>query len=275
MERDGLVALIEIKNLSYRYKDGTRALRGLSFQITRGKKTAVLGPNGAGKSTMLLHLNGIYLAQEGQVLFDGDPVTQKNERLVRSKVGMVFQDPDDQVFSTTVWEDVAFGPANMGLSQEETDIRAHRALDAVGMLAFKDKAPYHLSYGQKKRVAIAGVLAMDPDVIVLDEPVAFLDPRGKDTVFAILDQLNRLGTTMVIATHDVDLAAEWADEIILIKDGRCLAEGGTELLTDPNMVEAAQLRLPIITKLFQELGQKEPLPKTIQEALEILQHSKN
>lgn len=265
------MALIEIKNLSYRYKDGPRALRGLSFHITRGKKTAVLGPNGAGKSTMLLHLNGIYLAQEGQVLFAGEPVTRKNERLVRSKVGMVFQDPDDQVFSTTVWEDVAFGPTNMGLSQEETDMRAHRALDAVGMLAFKDKAPFHLSYGQKKRVAIAGVLAMDPDVIVLDEPVAFLDPRGKDTVFAILDELNRLGTTMVIATHDVDLAAEWADEIILIKDGRCLAQGGTELLTAPSMVEAAQLRLPIITKLFQELGQKEPLPKTIQEAVKTLQ----
>lgn len=269
------MALIEIKKLSYSYKDGTRALQDLSFHIARGKKTAVLGPNGAGKSTMLLHLNGIYLAQEGQVLFSGEPVTRKNERLVRSKVGMVFQDPDDQVFSTTVWEDVAFGPVNMGLSQDEADARARSALDAVGMLAFKDKAPYHLSYGQKKRVAIAGVLAMDPEIIVLDEPVAFLDPHGKDTVFAILDELNSLDTTIVIATHDVDLAVEWADEIILIKDGRCLAQGGTELLTDPTMVEAAQLRLPIITQLFRQLGQKEPLPKTIQEAVEILKHCNN
>ncbi|MEW5920972.1 MAG: ATP-binding cassette domain-containing protein [Bacillota bacterium] len=266
------MALIEVQALSYRYKDGTRALRGLTFHIPRGKKVAVLGPNGAGKSTMLLHLNGIYLAQEGEVRFDGELVTTKNERQVRSKVGMVFQDPDDQVFSTTVWEDVTFGPANMGLPDDEVDRRAASALHAVGMLEYKDKAPYHLSYGQKKRVAIAGVLAMNPEVISLDEPAAFLDPRGKETVFAILNNLNRQGTTIVIVTHDVDLAAEWADEIILIKDGRCLAQGGTELLTDTLLVEAAELRLPTITRLFKELGGPETqiLPKTIREAVQVL-----
>ncbi|GAW29104.1 ATP-binding cassette domain-containing protein [Carboxydocella sp. ULO1] len=266
------MALIEVQDLFYRYKDGTVALRGLSLTIPRGKKVAILGPNGAGKSTLILHLNGIHLPQLGQVLFDGEPVTARNARLLRSKVGLVFQDPDDQVFSATVWEDVAFGPLNMGLEPDEISRRVAAALAAVGMTAYQDKAPYHLSYGQKKRVAIAGILAMDPEVIILDEPVAFLDPRGKDTLFHILDELNARGTTIVIATHDVDLAAEWADQLIVIKDGTCLAQGGPELLTDKQLVEAAALRFPIITRLFQQLPelQLEQMPKTIAEGAAII-----
>ncbi|MDA8212577.1 MAG: ATP-binding cassette domain-containing protein [Clostridia bacterium] len=266
------MALIEVKDLAFWYKDGTQALQGLSLRIPRGKKAAILGPNGAGKSTLLLHLNGIHLAQEGSVLFDGELISSKNERWIRSKVGLVFQDPDDQVFSTTVWEDVAFGPTNMGLAKAEIAKRVHDSLVAVGMLAHKDKAPHHLSYGQKKRVAIAGVLAMDPEVIILDEPVAFLDPQGKDSVFSILDELNQKGTTIVIATHDVDLAVEWVDEIIIIKDGRCLAQGGTELLTDESIVAEAQLRFPIITKVFRQLPEMNlrSLPQTVAEAVQVI-----
>lgn len=266
------MALIEVKDLAFWYKDGTQALQGLSLHIPRGKKAAILGPNGAGKSTLLLHLNAIHLAQEGSVIFDGETISPKNERWVRSKVGLVFQDPDDQVFSTTVWEDVAFGPTNMGLAKGEIEKRVHDSLVAVGMLAYKDKAPHHLSYGQKKRVAIAGVLAMDPEVIILDEPVAFLDPQGKDSLFGILDELNQKGTTIVIATHDVDLAAEWVDEVIIIKDGRCLAQGGTELLTDESIVAGAQLRFPLITKVFRQLPEMnlQSLPKTVADAVQVI-----
>lgn len=266
------MALIEVKDLVFWYKDGTQALKGITLQITRGKKISLLGPNGAGKSTLLLHLNGIHLAQEGSVLFDGEKINTKNERWVRSKVGLVFQDPDDQVFSTAVWEDVAFGPTNMGLTKEEIEKRVYDSLIAVGMLAYKDKAPHHLSYGQKKRVAIAGVLAMDPEVIILDEPAAFLDPQGKDSVFNILDGLNKKGTTIVIATHDVDLAVEWADEVIVIKDGSCLAQGGTELLSDDSIVAEAGLRFPIITKVFRQLPELylQDLPKTVAEAVQVI-----
>jgi cobalt/nickel transport system ATP-binding protein len=272
MERNREVALIEVKDLIYQYKDGTKALNSLSLSIPKGKKAAILGPNGAGKSTLLLHLNGIHLAQEGQVTFDGEVISSKNEHWVRSKVGLVFQDPDDQVFSTTVWEDVAFGPTNMGLPEEEIQQRVEKALESVGMLSQKDRPPHNLSYGQKKRVAIAGVLAMDPEVIILDEPVAFLDPRGKDDLFQILDELNNGGTTIVIATHDVDLAVEWVDEVIIIKGGQCLAQGDTSLLTNEEIITQANLRFPIITKLFKqipELALKE-LPKTINDALEII-----
>ncbi len=251
------MALIEINNLYFRYKDGTQALRGLTLRIEGGRKTAILGPNGAGKSTMLLHLNGIHLAQQGEVLFAGEAVSRSNERQVRSRVGMVFQDPDDQVFSATVWEDVAFGPSNMGLSHKEIEARVHAALKATGMWDYAGKAPYHLSYGQKKRVAIAGILAMDPEVIILDEPVAFLDPRGKDTVFAILNELNRRGATVIIATHDVDLAAEWADDVIVIAGGRCLAQGGTELLVNERVIREAELRYPVVARIFQELPELE------------------
>lgn len=266
------MALIEVTDLSYWYKDGTKALQGLSLLVPRGKKVALLGPNGAGKSTLLLHLNGIHLAQEGSVVFDGEKINSKNERWVRSKVGLVFQDPDDQVFSTTVWEDVAFGPTNMGLAKDEIEKRVNDSLVAVGMLAYKDKAPHHLSYGQKKRVAIAGVLAMDPEVIILDEPVAFLDPQGKDSVFSILDELNQKGTSIVIATHDVDLTVEWADEVIIIKDGRCLAQGGTELLSNDSIVVEAGLRFPIITKVFRQLPELNlpAVPKTVAEAVRVI-----
>lgn len=245
--------IIEIEDLVYRYKDKTEALRGLSLSVEAGARVALLGPNGAGKSTLLLHLNGINLAQQGKVRVLGREVNRQTEKWVRTKVGLVFQDPDDQVFSHTVWDDVAFGPNNLGLPEPEIRNRTDRALAAVKMEAYRDKAPHHLSYGQKKRVAIAGVLAMNPEVIVLDEPVAYLDPRGKDTLFAILNELHAQGATIIIATHDVDLAAEWADQVIIVKDGRTLAQGGRELLVDEAVVRAAELRFPIVAQVFRQI----------------------
>lgn len=266
------MAIIEIEDIHYTYKDGTEALRGLSLYVEAGEKVALLGPNGAGKSTLLLHLNGINLPQRGKVTVMGREVNSKSERWVRSRVGLVFQDPDDQVFSSTVWEDVAFGPENMGLDRPEIDRRVTGALEAVGMLEHRHRAPYHLSYGQKKRVAIAGVLAMLPEIIVLDEPMAFLDPRGKDTLSDILNLLHGRGQTIIIATHDVDFAAEWADRVIIVKDGRTMAQGGRELLQEAGLMEKAQLRFPVVSKIFYRLPDLniKPLPLTVAQAVDII-----
>ena len=234
----------------------------------------MLGPNGAGKSTLLLHLNGINVVQKGRIILMGQELGERQATWARSQVGMVFQDPDDQVFSATVEEDVAFGPVNMGLSRDEIEARVDESLKAVGMEQFREKAPYHLSYGQKKRVAIAGVLAMRPGIIVLDEPMAYLDPQGKEDLLAILEDLHHSGTTIVIATHDVDMAAEWADKVILIKDGGILAEGDTSLLTNLDLVGEAHLRFPVVTKIFSNFpglyGNK--IPCTVAEAVTIIQN---
>lgn len=261
--------VVEVADLYFKYPDGTRALNGVSFSIREGSRVAMLGPNGAGKSTLLLHLNGLHLPQQGTVRVLGGEVDKKTEKWVRTVVGMVFQDPDDQVFSSTVWDDVAFGPLNMGLSDDEIVSRVERALQAVGMFEYKDKPPYHLSYGQKKRVAIAGVLAMEPKVIILDEPMAFLDPAGKEQAVRILDNLHQRGVTIIIATHDVDLAAEWADKVIIIKDGKILAEGGPGLLTDKKFVEEASLRYPLVAQIFLAMPEFKinPVPLTVEQAI--------
>ena len=267
-----MVNIIEVTDLHYDYKDGTRALQGLSFSVPEGARVTLLGPNGAGKSTLLLHLNGINTVQRGRITLMGRELTDKQATWARSQVGLVFQDPDDQVFSATVEEDVAFGPLNMGLNKQEVEARVDEALKAVGMAHLRDKPPYHLSYGQKKRVAIAGVLAMRPGVIVLDEPMAYLDPRGKDDLLAILEELHRAGTTIIIATHDVDMAAEWADQVILIKDGRTLAQGDTRLLTDPSLVREAHLRFPLVSRIFSNFPElyRDVPPSTVAGAVKLI-----
>ena len=261
--------IVEIEELHYMYKDGTKALAGINLSIRKNTRVALLGPNGAGKSTLLLHLNAINLPQQGTVTIDGIGVSPKTEKLIRTKVGLVFQDPDDQVFSTTVREDVEFGPHNMGLSHEEINLRVNSALEAVKMTGYADKAPFHLSYGQKKRVAIAGILAMSPDIIVLDEPMAYLDPAGKKSLMEILNYLHDNGKTIIIATHDVDLAAEWADHVVIVTDGRILAEGDGTLLTNPDIIENAELDFPTVTKIFRKLPELKlnTIPRTVTDAV--------
>lgn len=244
---------IRVESLSYRFPDTTQALKEVSFTIPAGSKTVLMGPNGAGKSTLVQHLNGLLLPQTGEVRVMGEAVTKKNVRSIRTRVGIVFQNPDDQVFSPTVWEDVCFGPSNLGLSAAEIGERADQALEAVGMWEYKHKAPHHLSYGQKKRVAIAGVLAMMPDIVVLDEPMAYLDPRGKDELAELLEALHQLGKTVLVTTHDVDFAAEWADRVLLLRQGTLLAEGGPELLIDPLWIQEADLHLPKVSRPFRQV----------------------
>jgi len=263
-----LVNCIEINELFFSYSDGTQALKGINIHIEKKDKVAILGPNGAGKSTLLLHLNALNLPQAGQVRIEGIEVSKTTEKKIRTRVGMVFQDPDDQIFSMTVREDIRFGPLNMGLSSHEVEARVDSALKAVRIEELADKAPYHLSYGQKKRVAIAGVLAMSPDIIVLDEPFAYLDPRGKQGLLEILDALSQQGKTVIIATHDVDLAAEWADRIVVIQGGKVLAEGDKRILLDSKTIEQADLDFPIVAKIFRALpNQDAKLPLTIKEAI--------
>jgi len=263
--------IIVVEDLHFKYPDGTWALRGLSFSIARGKKVALMGHNGAGKSTLLWHLNGLFLPQQGKVQVEGREITPSTEKWVRTRGGLVFQDPDDQVFSTTVKEDVAFGPRNLGLSPAEVEKRVQAALVAVGMLEYQDRAPQNLSYGQKKRVAIAGVLAMEPEVILLDEPLAFLDPAAQANLYFLLEELHRQGKTLLVATHDVDFAASWAEQVLILKEGKLLAQGEPELLLNEDIVREAELRLPIVAQIFQGmLPEGYPLPRDIASARRLL-----
>ncbi|WP_134700090.1 ATP-binding cassette domain-containing protein [Ammoniphilus sp. YIM 78166] len=263
---------IRIKNLSYQYPDKTKAIDNLSIEIPIGSKVALLGPNGAGKSTLMHHLNGIKLPQQGTIEIMGLPLNKKTVKQIRQKVGLVFQDPDDQVFSATVWEDVQFGPRYLGLSEKEIEERCNMALGSVGMLEYRFKPPYHLSYGQKKRVAIAGILAMKPDIVVLDEPMSYLDPSGQDELAYLLKSLNYFGKTIIVSTHDVDFAAAWADQVIILKDGKLLVTGEPDLLVDPNWIQEAKLHLPRIARLFYMLPpfKDKKLPKNELEASRLL-----
>ena len=248
--------MLEVKNLKYSYNNQYQALKGVSLKIERGDMVALLGKNGAGKSTLFLHLNGIYQPDEGSVYIDGEELKYDKKSLLkfRQKVGIVFQNPDDQIFAPTVEEDVAFGPLNLGLSMEEVQDRVEDALERVGMTGYEKTAPHHLSGGQKKRVAIAGILAMKPELMVLDEPTAGLDPQGVTNLTKLLKELNDEGITIVISTHEVDLVPDYANKAFVMVDGQLIAEGTPkEIFSQPNILEQANLKVPIVTELFQEL----------------------
>lgn len=213
---------IEFRQVRYSYAGGCEALRGISFAVERGEKVALLGPNGAGKSTLLLHTNGLLLPSAGEVVAGGMPVERKTLVEVRRRVGMVFQNPDDQLFMPSVEEDVAFGPLNMGLDADETERRITEAMRAVGAEGLRKRSPMQLSGGQKRAVALATVLSMRPDILVLDEPTANLDGR---TRHSLMDTIGRLDTTCVIATHDLDMAARLCGRAIVVDEGRVVADG--------------------------------------------------
>ena len=228
--------VIDVKNLSFSYHDALPALREVSLTIRRGEKVALVGPNGAGKSTLMLHLNGLLGEGRAPVEVNGLPLARENLPQVRARVGLVFQNPDDQLFSPTVFDDVAFGPLYMGLTEEEVRRRVARALDQVGMGGFDDRLSHHLSTGQKKRVAMATVLSMEPDIMVLDEPAAGLDPRGRR---AIRELLAALPVTMLVSTHDMRLVRDLFPRVIILDEGRIVADGETAvLLADRALLEA-------------------------------------
>lgn len=216
---------IEFKNVHYKYSNGYEALRGISFRITHGEKVALLGLNGAGKSTILLHTNGLILPTSGEVNIGGIPVAKKTSVAVRRAVGMLFQNPDDQLFMPTVEEDVAFGPINMGLEQQEVERRVSIALERVGMEGLGKRAPFQLSGGQKKSIALATILSMEPDILVMDEPTSELDLVARRKVADVISSFDH---TCLIATHDLELAKELCRRSILVEHGKVILDGATE-----------------------------------------------
>jgi cobalt/nickel transport system ATP-binding protein len=255
--------VIETKDVSYNYPDGTSALKKVNFQAPKGEIVALLGPNGAGKSTLFLHFNGILQPSVGTVMVENIPLNydKKNIMQVRQKVGIVFQNPDDQLFAPTVQEDVAFGPLNMGLDPEEVEIRVEESLKRVGMEGYGKKPPHHLSGGQKKRVAIAGILAMRPEIMVLDEPTSGLDPKGASQILRILYDLNKEGMSIVISTHDVDLVPLYASKVYIISEGHIIKEGSAQdVFGDVETIRDVNLRLPRIAHLMEILEKEDDLP---------------
>jgi cobalt/nickel transport system ATP-binding protein len=232
---------IEARGLRFRYPNGVRGLDGVDLSVGHGERVAVLGPNGAGKTTLMLHLNGL-LAGEGELTVAGVDVARGDARALRARVGLVFQDPDDQLFMPTVREDVAFGPLNLGATPSEADERVRGALAAVRMSDVADRAPHQLSLGQRRRVAIATVLAMDPALLVLDEPSASLDPRARRELLELLATLEQ---TMLVVTHDLPFAAELCERAVVLSAGRIVADGACpDVLRDTALLAAHDLELP-------------------------------
>ncbi|MFF4198612.1 energy-coupling factor ABC transporter ATP-binding protein [Nonomuraea sp. NPDC001831] len=237
-----MVNSLEVSDLAYAYPDGTQALFGVNLAIGRGERVALLGPNGAGKTTLVMHLNGILTAGHGSVAVGGVPVRKDTLKEIRQRVGLVFQDPDDQLFMPTVRDDVAFGPANAGLKGAELDQVVHDALDRVGMLEAADRPPHHLSFGQRRRVAVATVLAMRPEILVLDEPSSNLDPAARRELAEILRSLD---VTVLMVTHDLPYALELCERSLILSGGVIAADGPTrELLADAELLAGHRLELP-------------------------------
>jgi len=250
--------ILEVRDLCHRYPHlEANALDNINLKVYRGERVAVLGANGAGKSTLFKHLNGILRPLSGEVLVKGEAITKKNVRMCREAVGIVFQDPDDQVLAPSVEEDIAFGPINMGLSRAEVEKRVKEALEMVGLKGFEERAPHHLSGGQKKLVAIAGILAMRPEVIVLDEPTAGLDPLSSARILELIMKMNReLGITLLLSTHDVDVVPYFAERVFVLHHGKLEADGSPEeIFNDPELLRKAHLRLPRVAEVFEMLQQ--------------------
>jgi len=235
-----------IEELAFAYPDGNQALFGVNLRIERGERVALLGPNGAGKTTLVMHMNGIHPAEHGRVSVAGEIIDTKDKDLVRrirGKVGVVFQDPDDQLFMPTVGEDIAFGPYNMGLRGSELDSAVDEALSQVGMLEYKDRPPHHLSFGQRRRVAVATVLAMKPEILVMDEPSSNLDPASRRE---LADIVRSLDVTIVMVTHDLPYAFELCERSVILSGGIIVADDSTKnVLSNKELLAANRLELPV------------------------------
>ncbi len=253
---------IKVEELIHKYPDGTQALNGANLDVREGEFLAILGANGSGKTTLLKHLNGLLKPVSGLVTLDNRILSEFKSGEVFRKVGMVFQDPNDQLIAPTVEEDVAFGPTNLGLSYEEIMNRVNTALELVKMKEFAKKAIHALSYGQSKRICVAGILAMEPEVLILDEPTSGLDPEGVKTVMKILNDLNKKqGITIILATNSVDLVPVHMDRVAIMDQGIVLQEGAPErIFTDSEKLNSLKLELPQIAQLMEVLRDKEKLP---------------
>lgn len=245
---------IEVRDVRYTYPTGIEVLRGISCDIRHGEKVALIGPNGAGKSTLMSHLNGVALASSGEVVIDGVPVRPENLKDIRRKVGIVFQDPDDQLFCPTVFDDVAFGPLNLGLSRDEIATRVDQALETVGLKGFEQRSSHHLSFGERKRLALATVLSYQPEILVFDEPSTNMDPLNRRK---LIDWLRRCDKTVLLCTHDLDIALDVCERCLVLTDGRIVADGkASEILYDRALLEANNLELPLALMTHELLHDK-------------------
>jgi cobalt/nickel transport system ATP-binding protein len=256
--------LFQLENLSHQYSDGTLALDNVSLSFEKGERIALLGTNGSGKTTLLHHLNGILKPTSGKVFFEDKPLAYDSKSLLdlRRRVGFIFQDPNDQLFATTVKQDVAFGPLNLGQPTDEVKKAVDEALETVGMAELAEKPPHFLSLGQKKRVALAGVLAMQPEVLIMDEPTSNLDPRATSEILHLLLRLNKeRKMTLILATHDVDMVPLFANKLYILSRGKLVSEGSpAELFSDAELIRGVNLRSPRITHLFEVLKKENNLP---------------
>lgn len=256
------MVMLRIRDVQYRYHDGTCALMEVTLDIRRGEFLAILGPNGSGKTTLLKHLNGLLKPLRGEILLEEKSLTQYSSKEIFQRVGIVFQDPNDQLFAPSVWEDVAFGPMNMGLTRDEINTRVDRALLLVNMTPYVNKGVDALSFGQKKRVCIAGVLAMKPNILILDEPTCGLDPAGVTSIMTLLKELNKVhGITIVMATNAVDLVPLYMDRLAVMYRGNILRVGtAEEVFSNTDEIKHACLELPQIGQLMQILRDEDNFP---------------
>jgi len=272
-------SILEAEDIIFSYPDGTKALDGLSISIEEGKKVAILGANGAGKSTLFLHFNGILQPDQGSIKFKGETVKYNKRALkeLRKNVGIVFQDPDMQLFSSSVFQEISFGPLNLGLSEEEVRARVNEAMKVTGITELKDRPTHLLSYGQKKRISIADILAMKPQAIIFDEPTVWLDPRHSNEIIDFFDEINNQGITVILSTHDVNLAYSWADYVYIFAEGKIIGEGvPSDIFQDKELLMNADLTQPWIVEVYNELVQKNilasdfPIPDSKRELFSLL-----
>ncbi len=267
--------IVSVEDVKFSYPAGVSALKGVSLEIRKGEKVAILGPNGSGKSTLILLIAGLLNPTKGQIKVFGQPTISKEFPKLRSRIGLVFQDPDDQLFTPTVREDVEYGPKNLGLPVKVISERCNHILEDIGISHLKDRPPHRLSFGEKKKVSLATALILRPELLILDEPTANLDLLSRRALIDLLNELNAEGTTIVISTHDVEALPELADRVIVVSHGSLLGRGEMhEVLQDVALLESAGLELPSIARLFtklKNLGLVDVVPITYEEALTLLQ----
>lgn len=272
--------MIEAKEVTFTYSGGEQpSLRGVNLRIKKGSKVAFMGANGSGKSTFFLCLNGVHKPDAGVISYQGKPVeyTREGLKMLRSKVGIVFQDPDNQLFSASVRQEISFGILNMGVPKDEARVEVDRVIKEMEITPFQDRPTHALSGGQKKQVSIADILVMRPEVIILDEPTGALDPKHAKLVNDWIDRLSSEGITILQATHDIDYACAWADEIVLMKDGKVLRQGTPEeICADKAALETTNLQEPAVYRLYRKLCEKkvlemgETMPKSLQNLMDML-----
>lgn len=264
--------ILKIEDLHYTYGNGKAALDGVNLEVHEGEKIAVVGSNGSGKSTFFLNMNGVFMADDGEITYRGTIINKKNMKELRKNIGIVFQDPDNQIIASTVKSEVAFGPMNLKISKQEVLDRVHQALGYMHLLDFQDRPPHYLSGGEKKRVSIADIIAMKPEIIIFDEPTASLDPVNSIMLEEVLDKLSLEGKTMLISTHDVDFVYRWAERVVVFSDGKIIADGTPiEIFKNQEVLEKANLKKPTMLEVYDLLLEKGLLkdenlyPKTVQE----------